>query len=292
LRSEYLGTKLLAVLIAILLWLQAALINEHRTIIKLPVQLLNSPRDISIDKQPDSIPFVVQGKGIEILRFALSKTKLAIDASQLKPGEDILSLENYSLDIPDNIKLTLVGPAVGEDIKVHAETQKEKRVPVRLSFADEATSAEFSSKTLQISPESILLSGPATELDRIRYIVSSEINRKHSNLTSFRIPLVSPGEKIRMDVTELRVVVSSNQNVTRVINNISLSPSDRQRFFPPRITVKINGDRQLVDSLRSSSLVPIVSETPDALGNHEITIRTPDGINLLDITPEKVRAIN
>ncbi|MEF3694702.1 MAG: hypothetical protein V3576_05070 [Candidatus Cloacimonadota bacterium] len=291
-RRELIWLKLLALALATLLWLQSVLVSEHKAVVNLPIVLLNNPDDLSIKEQPESIPFLVQGKGIEIIKLALSDLKVSVDASQIRPGQDILSISNYTLNIPDNIDLVMVGPVGNEDIRISAETKREKRVPINLSFENEQVRQEFSRKSLQMSPEFVNIAGPSHLIDNIRSINTVELNRRHLGQASFKLELQMPSGNLSADVEEVRILVSSNQTITKVLNNVPIPEKPGMRFFPSRLTVKLSGDRQAVDSLRISSLRPELSQTPDQQGFYTVTVRVPDGITLVDVTPDKIRVSN
>ncbi|HOH47406.1 MAG TPA: hypothetical protein PLX59_06150, partial [Candidatus Cloacimonadota bacterium] len=221
-RRELIWLKILALFIAIILWLQSVLVSEHKAVVNMPIVLLNNPDDLSIKEQPESIPFLVQGKGIEILKLVLAHLKVSVDASQIRPGQDILSISDYNLDIPSNIDLVMIGPVGNEDIRISAETKREKRVPINLSFENEQVRQEFSRKSLQMSPEYVQISGPSHLIDNIRSLNTQELGRRHLGQASFKVDLVLPSKNISTDAEEVRILVSSNQVVTRVISNIEL----------------------------------------------------------------------
>jgi len=71
--KENLGLKLFALSLAILIWLQSVLVMEHKSKVNLPVRLNSLPADISLENMPTTIPFSVEGKGLDILRLAISR---------------------------------------------------------------------------------------------------------------------------------------------------------------------------------------------------------------------------
>lgn len=291
-RRELIWLKILALFIAVLLWLQSVLVSEHKAVVNLPIVLLNNPDNLSIKEQPESIPFLVQGKGIEILKLIMTDLKVSVDASQIRPGQDILSISDYTLNIPDNIDLVMIGPVGNEDIRISAETKREKRVPINLSFENEQVRLEFSRKSLQMSPEFVNISGPSHIIDNIRSLNTEDLGRRHLGQASFKVELSIPSNNISTDVEEVRILVSSNQIVTRVMNNIILPERPGQRFFPSRVTVKLSGDRQDLDSLRSSSIQTMLAPIADSQGFYTVSIQVPEGITLIDVTPDKVRVNN
>ena len=97
--QENLGLKILSLLIAVFVWLQSLLISEQKSVVNLPVALSSIPKNITLDNVPNHIPFNVRGRGLEIIKLKFSRTKVLLDASKIKPGSDILSVSDYTIDL-------------------------------------------------------------------------------------------------------------------------------------------------------------------------------------------------
>jgi len=289
LRKEYLGLKIFAVILAALLWLQAALLSDHRAVINIPIQLTNAPKDVSIDKNQDSIPYIVEGKGIDILRFALSKTRISVDASNIRPGFDLLALNDYKVEVPVGINLNLIGPANAKEISVKAESFQQKNVPVELSFRDKYTENLLRNKRYKLQPEKVEIYGSGRLLRNIESIKTQEITPDMLNRSQVKLDLLNPQREITISDKTTLLLINNRQTEDSVIRTVSLVPTDMEKYFPNKITIKLSGDPALLSGVTEKDLIASVDPAPGADGSYKVIVKVPAGLTLVAITPEKVR---
>lgn len=291
-RREYLGLKIFAVVLAFLLWMQSNLMSEHRTVLNLPVQFRNAPKDVSIKQMQEKIPYLVEGRGIEILRFLVSKTHIIIDASKIKPGSDILALDDYRIDVPAGIVLKLIGPATGKEIAIEADSYEQKQVPIELSFSDNYTRREYSGKRYLIQPETVEVYGTARILRNIERIRTEEITRELLGRGRFSVALVSPQPEVTLSLKAIKVSLLSEENESRVISGIILNSPAGKKFFPNAVTIKLSGSAEALAAIDATTLKAEVSATPESDGGYKVSVTLPGDVSLEDITPSQVRIRN
>ncbi|MBP7309845.1 MAG: hypothetical protein KA984_01005 [Candidatus Cloacimonetes bacterium] len=286
---ENLGLKFLSVVIALLVWLQLQLSTEHRSVINLPVSLRSVPKNITLDRLPQSIPFNVKGKGLEIIKAEFSKAKVLLDASKIQPGVDIISLTDYTIDMPENINLNLIGPVEKQDITVHADEFHQKRVPVKLSFSDKLAEQRMENQNYQITPEKVIVFGPKGKVRPISMLYTEAVSTDLVSQSEFIVKLASPGEDISISESQVRVRISNTYNTSKVLDNVPLKSSPERSFFPGAVAVKISGDSAVLENLNPASIVAIPSAEPDARGFYSLTVEAPENIQIIAVTPNKVR---
>ncbi|HRY84089.1 MAG TPA: hypothetical protein P5533_05600 [Candidatus Cloacimonadota bacterium] len=289
LRREYLGLKIFAVALAFLLWIQANLMSEHRTVLNLPVQFRNAPKDVSIKQQQEKIPYLVEGRGIEILRFLISKTRITIDASKIKPGTDILALDDYRIDLPVGIDLKLIGPATGKEIAIEADSYEQKQVPVELSFSDNYTRREYLAKRYLIQPETLDIYGAGRILRNVQSIKTEEITRDLLSRGRFSLSLISPQPEVSMSVKAIKISLLNDKNVNRVISGIAIESNMGKNFFPGEVTIKVSGPSEALAALDANTLKAELAPAPESDGSYKVSVSLPGDLSLEDITPSQVR---
>ena len=67
------GLRIVALVLAAMIWLQSVLVSEQRSVVSLPINLLYVPQNITLEDIPESIPFSVKGKGQDILKMMRSE---------------------------------------------------------------------------------------------------------------------------------------------------------------------------------------------------------------------------
>lgn len=288
-RKEYLGLKIFAVILAALLWLQSALLSVHRTVLNIPIQLTNAPKDVSIDKTQDSIPYIVEGKGLDIVRFAISKTHISIDASTIKPGFDLLTLNDYHIDMPEGINLNLIGPASANEISVKAESFQQKNVPVELQFKDKYTQNLLKEKKFKLQPEKVEIYGSGRLLRSIESVRTEEISPEMLSHSQIKLTLIAPSNDVTLSDKATLLTMTTRQTEDSVIRSVELVPADAARYFPNKITIKLAGDSSYLNGLTAKDIIASVESQPESDGSYKVTVKVPSGTTLIAITPEKVR---
>ncbi|MDD4310781.1 MAG: hypothetical protein PHO32_10395 [Candidatus Cloacimonetes bacterium] len=287
--SENLGLKVFSLLLAVFVWIQSLLVSEHRTVVNLQVSLKNVPKNITLERLPKSIPFSVRAKGLDIIKLKLSKTRVFIDASKVKPGVDIISLTDYTIDLPENIDVNLLGPVDKQEIAINADVFYQRKVPVQLSFSDDYTRQRMKSTSYQIVPEKTVIFGPKNKVQKINFVTTEPITRDMNSEIDFKLKLASLPDGVSIADTEVRVRISNSYNTIRIFDSIPLAPSSGSLYFPPSVAVKVSGDSKLLKELDSRRIIIEVSPEADADGFYTLRGEAPAGFDVVAVTPEKVR---
>lgn len=284
--KDNLGLRILSLVLAMLIWLQSVLISEHRSTVNLPVQLRFVPKNITLENIPDTIPFSVKGKGMDILKLMLAKPQVQIDASKITPSTDILSLNNYTIDLPDNINVSLIGPAQSDQLAIQADVFHQKSVGIKLSFADDYTKNQFAELQYTISPEKLTIFGPKSRIQAISQISTKPISRNMMSESRLTIELDMPDNEISVSENKVLISIIHSRESTKVFSDIPLAA----RFLPSLIAVRIKAPASILDKIKPSDIIPEISETADAEGLYTVNIILPPEVELLAVTPNKVRA--
>lgn len=276
-------------MLAVFVWVQSQLTTEHRTVVGLPVNLKSVPKNITLERLPQSIPFQVKGKGLDIIKLKLSHTKVSIDASKIQPGVDIISLTDYTIDLPENINITLLGPADQQEIAVHADVFHQKKVPVQLSYADTFTRQRFASLKFELVPDRVIVFGPKNKVQAIDFAYTEAITREMASERDFILKLNATGDDVSFSETQVRVRVSNSYNTSKVLDNLKIISEAGKSCFPSHATVKIAGDSELLKQFDPVNVKITISPEADTQGLHSLKVELPLGIELVAITPDKVR---
>ncbi|HPX10552.1 MAG TPA: CdaR family protein, partial [Candidatus Cloacimonas sp.] len=59
--------------------------------------------------------------------------------------------------------------------------------------------------------------------------------------------------------------------------------------IPSTVTIKLSGDSEILKNLKDSEISVLVSSQPDEQGFYPVTVKTPANINIVAVTPQKVR---
>ena len=283
--TENLGLRIFSLFLAVLIWMQSVLVTEHKSIISLPVQLKSVPKNVTLENLPKTIPFAVKGKGLEIIKLLISNPQVTIDASSITPNTDIISLTDYTVDLPENVNLTLIGPAQSDRIAVQADVFHKRDVAVQLDFADEQSRRYFSELKYSIIPEKVTIFGPKSKVQSISELKTVQISRDMLSEPSLDLDLLIPEQEISVSESIIKVNLSGIQESVKIFTDVGL-PS---QYIPSKVAVKVQGTRRVLDKLTSTSIVAKVLPSTEGDGMSLIEVQLPLGVKLIAVTPDKVR---
>jgi hypothetical protein len=226
---------------------------------------------------------------MDILKLRLSKTRVIIDASKIKPGVDIISLTDYTIDLPENINLKLIGPVSKQEIAIHADVFHQKRVPVVLAYADSYTKQRFSNLNYHVIPERLMVFGPKTKVQAIDRVYTESVTREMLTESDFSLKLAPLAEELSTSEAEVKVRVSSSYNTSKVFDDVPVIAGSGKSYFPPSVAVKISGDSAVLSSFNVRNIKITPSEEADALGLYALKVELPEGLEMIAITPDRVR---
>jgi len=100
---ENLHLKILAIIIAFLLWLNLNIVEKTQFELVIPVKIVNVPENLAVEKYyPDVITVYIEGKRLNQFRF--STIKAICDASNIKEGINKLPVV---IQKPEKEKITI-----------------------------------------------------------------------------------------------------------------------------------------------------------------------------------------
>lgn len=287
---QNLGLKIFALALALIVWVQITLMAEHKTTVNLKVSVENLPEGVIMEDTPQTLPFQVRGKGLDILRLRLANVQVRLDAGALKPGSDLLSLQDYTVTgLPEDVEIQLSGPAQEQQISVTTDVLHQKTVPVQIRFENDDARRLYERDSYTFSPEKIVISGAKAKLQQVRIAETIPITSAMLKDQNFNLDLALPLNNIRSSVSQVNVTRVRTQTRSRIIEDIPIRAENKAQYLPPVVTIKIEGEPRSIDKLKAVDIIITPTPEPDAEGWHSLQVQLPEGIGKYAITPTKVR---
>jgi YbbR domain-containing protein len=166
LAGSNLGLKVLALIIAVGLWLAGQ--RDIERSIEVPVEVRNLPAGLMLmDNRVDFVVLRLSGPRRLVSTFDAETLKLGLDLSAAKPGPASFPLSSSSLNIPRGVTVSRITPPL---INLRIEPVLRRVLPVSVRFANRLPSA-FRIAELSINPDKVSVRGPA---DDVRGLVAAE----------------------------------------------------------------------------------------------------------------------
>ncbi|MDR1667300.1 MAG: YbbR-like domain-containing protein [Bacteroidales bacterium] len=241
---------LLFLLIAIVIWYLNALNKTYTTDLKFNAQFVNLPKDKILVKAPDNnLTFTVEAQGFTLLKYRIGLVfrSIAINADYhlLKYGKNgeyytptSTVMKNVSEQLGTDINLLRIWP---DTLKFVFSEMVKKTVPVKIR-AHFRYEKEFSAlDSVQVDPERIMVSGPRSLIDTLRFV--SSVHKTFKGLKdSLKTKIeLQPIEKISYQVKEVSIVLPvermTEASVTVGIETVNLPKGLVMKTFPGSITI-------------------------------------------------------
>jgi len=297
---QNLGIKTLCLLIALLLWLQAAATTEVEGIRRLPVEItgLSDSLTVIASRLPGSISVRIRGSRLQILSadlFDQERGKVDLDLAGYTPGHHRYDVSVLDVDAPGTA-LDIV-PEVSLD--VHVERRVTRRVPVQLVTSGELPEGVVFVTGLDVAPAMVELVGPESLVVPVEH-VSSQAFALDDRRNSFseHVQLESPGAELLLRPVEVEVSAGIEPVEERIFEAVPLTvlrEDDQMRIelVPPQARVVVVGARSVLDALSAAEISVLVTIPVGVEGVSEVEAEAvvPDGVLSARVEPQTFQVV-
>ena len=291
-----LGLKFLSLSIAVLLYLFVHS-QTNSTVIALvvPVELKNMPAEkMVLLPALRQAQVSIKGPSFLVREVAISSPAFHIDLPDDVGQRYEVSLTGSDLALPPAVEVVSIEPPTMELI-FDTVVEKELLVEVpRIGRLGENVRLV----DMVVTPETVLVRGPATELDGVHSIRSKPIDmRTLEKSRKFDLSLRGIGQysKAMEESVGVEVNIVSVSVERKFIDEpveVRVSNGYSYEVIPDMVTIEVSGPRKLVDALDSSQVTPYV-KVEGVLDQNEVAVQVdlPEGIAFVASDPQKVRLL-
>jgi len=173
--------KLLALAIAVVIWMVVATEPELSTFATVPLEFRNLPPDLEIASEPDtSVSLELRGPagalrgvgGFEPFGLGSLRPAVILDMSGTQPGERTFAIGNGSVRLPRGVYLVRAVPSA---VRFDFEHRASRFVPVTPRFSGEGVNG-YSVAQVDIEPKELPVVGPASHVARVHDAVTDPVD--------------------------------------------------------------------------------------------------------------------
>jgi len=190
------GLKLLAVLIAIILWVQVHGQGVGSLSMDVPLQVQGLPPDmVIVNDLPDHVRVTISGLQAQLASLKSTNVRVPLDASGLKePGVVERALKVSAIRLPAGLTIEKLQPDRLQ-LQVDREVKREIAVKPRLELPEGWTALN-----VQVEPAMVALSGPEVWLDALANVETTAVHPEaKAGLFEVVVSVESPtGKAIRL----------------------------------------------------------------------------------------------
>jgi len=297
---QNIGIKTLCLLIASLLWLQAAATTEVEEIRRLPVEVhgLSDSLSVILSRLPGSISVRIRGSRLQLLSadlFSGERGKVGLDLVGYSPGHHRYDVSVLDVDAPGT-PLNIV-PEVSLDI--HVERRVTRRVPVQLVSSGRLPGGVVFVTDLAVAPATVELVGPESLVVGVEHVtsVSFALDGRRESFSE-RVQLESPGDELLLRPVEVEVSAGIEPIEERIFEMVPLTvlrEDNRMRIelVPPQARVVVTGARSVLDALSAADINVLVTipEGVEGVSEVEPEAVVPDGVLTARVEPQAFQVL-
>jgi YbbR-like protein len=178
--TDHFGWKLLALAIAVLIWVLVASEPELSTFVNVRLEYKNLPEDLVISSEPvTTISLELRGPSGELRGVSFGpaieggmRPAVILDMSGVQPGERTFAIGDGNVRLPRGVHLVR---AVPSEVRLDFERRAVREVQVVPRFTGEGANgyvvAEYS-----VEPQKLEIGGPASRVEGISSVVTDPVD--------------------------------------------------------------------------------------------------------------------
>jgi hypothetical protein len=195
-----LGLKILAVLIAILVWFVLSGRTRERISersYRIALSIVNiPPRTIIGSALPPAVDVRVRGPFTALRQVGPDKLEAVVDLQGATLGEKTYRLAPEDINVPPEIEVIAISPA---ELKIVLDAVADRLLPITANLTG-TPAAGFSVEDATVEPHVARVEGPSTALARMRSVTTDPISLE-GRTASFSVPATvladQPGVRVR-----------------------------------------------------------------------------------------------
>jgi YbbR domain-containing protein len=273
-----LGLKILAIVLASVLWLTVA--GEHvvERSLRVPLEFRNIPEALEIvGNPPDTVDVRLRGSSAVLSRVQSGEIVAVIDLSSARSGSRLFHIRNDEVRAPFGVEVSQVVPST---LPLELEKSARRRVPVVPAIEGDPAPG-FVVGRFDSDPATVEIVGPDSHVRQVAEATTEPVSVKDAKAR------VRDGVTIGVADSSVRLVQAQNANVTveiwpapveRRMPDVpvrwrNLGTGLRAQVSPQLVHVTVRGSKDPLAALRSDSIQAFVDLAGLGSGRYNLRVQ-------------------
>lgn len=302
-------TFFICVIISVFFWLLLSLSKEYIITLSFPVNYINLPKDkVLANELPETIDIEIKSTGFKLLIYKLKQRRetVSIDIKDSKPSSDKNHNYLYTGSRIDKI-ITQFNSEI-EVLKVSPDTlffnfnkKIRKTVPVKSNLTITYDNHYQPTDSIQISPETIEISGAADVINQISFVETKEMNIvkvAKSGSQKLEIKITPILKQVEMSAQYVNAIISVTKytegTVELPIEVENLPAGYTLKTFPDKVIIKYNVAFNNYEKIKAAQFRAVVDYAKIVSNSNKLKInivKHPEEVRAIKLNTEKVEYI-
>jgi len=246
---DNLGLKLVALLLAVVVYLNVYTDRPATMMITFPIQITDLPDTLSLyGPAPAAVQAELRGTAKQLIRLRVTEPPVKVSLAGVSAGHFERALGIEDLPIPESVQLQLDRLVSPRTLELQIDRRASREVPVAVRV--EGTPSAIWDGTVDLHPARVTVSGPAAALatlDSVR-LQPVSLSGRRDTLTLATTPQSLP-DWCSMKPDHVDVWVPLEPGITRRFTVAVHAPEEKSdmAFEPARVTAVITTPRRLME---------------------------------------------
>ncbi|MFQ5754202.1 MAG: YbbR-like domain-containing protein [bacterium] len=295
--------KLIIFFFAIFIWFFVITENDFEHVIEVPITPVNiSESKVILNKFPKKAKVKIKGSGKDLIALSVSRgARLELDLS------DVENSKTYQLE-PENVFLSQrMGSIITEEIitpdsvTILLDDFKIKKIPIYPKIKPIPAPGYTSVGELQITPDSILISGPKSLVTKIDKIFTKE--EEFSDLrfdfkkNIFLAPL--PSDQVTAERSQVEIYLNIQKLLEVTLNEVPVEVRNAPKnmivnVVPSTLSLVLEGGADLLTHVSRKDIIAYIdyARVRNLPGNEFLAvIERPPGVSYRDVKPKTFKLV-
>jgi len=288
------GSKVLALLVALLLWLQVASTVEVEEVVELPLTIVELPDSLVVREAaiPQHAKVRIRGSKLQLLMRDLFKRDLGSVRVPMADASAGLTRINLDADLVA-ISATALDVITPQELLFRVHRKATRRVPVRVAMDGQLPPEDIVAGRPELSPYEVDVSGPKALVDALVHINTQPLDlSKRRQSFRERLALASPDPDLELRPREVEVAVGIDRIIERTFTDVLISVlsdigNDRIHISPTTAQVRVSGAQAVVEAMGPADVSVVLHIGELEAGSYELPaeIVVPDGTASTSVEP-------
>lgn len=246
---DNLGLKLVALLLAVLVYLNVYTDRPASMIVTFPIQVTDLSDTLSLSGQvPAAVQAELRGTAKQLIRLRVSEPPLKVSLAGVGEGHYERALGLEDLPVPDDMHLQLNRLVSPRTLELQLDRRMKRLVPVAIEVDDEPGPAALWDGTVRLHPTQVTVSGPAVAiatLDTV-WLQPVALAGRRDTLTWSALPMDLPDWCV-MDPDRVEVWIPLEPAVTRRFAvDVEPARGSSEEASPDHVTAVVTASRRVM----------------------------------------------
>jgi YbbR domain-containing protein len=292
LRGSNLGLRILAVVLAVGLWV---FVNsaERGSVEQLtvPINYSTLPQGMVIVNRPaTSVKVEITGPRSLLSLLDPERLTLKIDLRSIAAGQSEFKIYPSMFNVGRNTAVTSISP---DSLSLDIDRMVTRDVPVHLAVEDRVAPG-YTISSVDITPPNVTVVGPSRYVAPLTSVNTEPFDLKGlTSDTNRSVEITPPDPSLGLSTGHVDARVNVTQAITdrQIRSEVEVKDSDfKYRVEPKQATLTIRGPALKLAGLAPKGLAYVDADGL-APGSHELPLQVtvPDGMQLMRQSPDKVK---